>query len=69
MNMFAMGHGLHSAVRQEVRKFLYNNNYYILASILAMPFKRGTVPPYYGDVSHYWVKPHPLYPPFLVDFQ
>ena len=23
MNMFAMGHGLHSAVRQEVRKFLY----------------------------------------------
>ena len=24
MNMFAMGHSLHSAVRQEVRKFLYN---------------------------------------------
>ena len=23
MNMFAMGHGLHSAVRQEIRKFLY----------------------------------------------
>ena len=23
MNMFAMGHGLHSAVRQEVGKFLY----------------------------------------------
>ena len=25
MNMFVMGHGLHSAVRQEVRKFLYFN--------------------------------------------
>jgi len=27
LNMFAMGHGLHSRVRQEVWKFLYKGNW------------------------------------------
>ena len=40
----------------------------LYCSVLAMLFKRCTVPPYNGSVPLYWVKPHPLYP-FLVDFQ
>ena len=37
---------------------------YFTTSVLAMPFKRGAVHPYFVNVPPYWVKPHTLYPPF-----
>ena len=39
--------------------------YLLWISILAMPFKRGAVPPYFINVPPYCLRPHP----FLVDFQ